>query len=96
MNRGDRREHSRRICQKITDAVNRISPVGLGHWSRTWDLVEGPSDRFLDALDRWVEEDTPETRLDVETATEALLVAWEEAGDLFRLLEGSGVGHAYV
>jgi hypothetical protein len=89
MTRQERVDHSRRICRKITQKINGFSPRGLGHWRRTWDLVEAPSDQFLDALNRWIDEDTHETREDVEAAAEGLLVAWEEAGDLFRLLEGS-------
>jgi hypothetical protein len=45
-----------------------------------------------------VDHDIPETREDLETAAEALLVAWEEAGALY-LLEGSPSGevpHAKV
>lgn len=96
MTRRERVEHSRRICRKITAKINEISPPGLGHWTRTWDLVEAPSDRFLDALNRWIDEDTLETRLAVQEAGDALLVSWSEAGQLYRILEGSRgqeVGH---
>lgn len=83
MNRSERVFHSRRICRKVTAKVNEISPPGLGHWPRTWDIVEGPSDRFLDALDAWTDDDTPLRRRNVETTVEALLVAWSEAARLF-------------
>jgi len=99
MTRDERREHSKRICQKITGKISEFSPPGLGHWSKTWDLVEAPSDRFLDSLGRWRDEDTPEARLGVQEAGDALLVAWSDAGDLFRVLEGSGtreVDHAHT
>jgi hypothetical protein len=89
MTRKERVAHSKRICQKITRKISEFSPPGLGHWDKIDALVQEPSGAFLDALDRWVVHDTPETREDLETAAEALLVAWEEAGDLYRLMEGS-------
>lgn len=97
----NRQAHARAICRRVTAKINDFSPVGLGHWDQTWKQVEGPTDRFLDALARWVEHDTPMTRDDVTTATEALLVAWWEVAQLFQLLEGSparqeGVDHAHV
>ena len=96
MTREERAEHSKRICQNIARKVGEISPMGLGHWSNTWDFVEVPSGRFLDALGRWVDEDTSDTRSAVQEAGDALLVSWADAGDRYRLLQGSPgreVGH---
>lgn len=99
MNKQQRIQHSKRICRKIEATLSEISPPGLGHWREKLDaLIQEPSGVFLDALDAWVDQDTLETREDLETAVEALLVAWEEAGALY-LLEGSTgreVGHAYA
>ncbi|MFC1660331.1 hypothetical protein ACFL3S_02545 [Gemmatimonadota bacterium] len=89
MTREERVEHAKVICRRITLKVGEISPKGLGHWDRAWDLVENPSDRFLDALDGWVGEDSPESRQTVQEKADALLAAWADAGDLFRLLQGS-------
>jgi hypothetical protein len=86
MNRPD---HARVICRKVTARISRDAPKGLGHWPRVWDVVEEASDAFLDALDRWVEEDSPETREAVETATSVLLVAWKDAGELYVAATGS-------
>jgi len=88
MNKDQREEHGRAICGKVTAQVARISPPGLGRWEPTWKLVEGPSDRFLDALDRWVEADTPERRAAVQVAADQLLLAWTEAAGRFRLANG--------
>jgi hypothetical protein len=87
MTQEERRDHTRLICRKLTAKVNELAPPGLGNWDRTWELVEGPSSAFLDALALWVDHDTPETREDVETTALALLVAWKEAAALYRLAE---------
>jgi hypothetical protein len=87
MNQQERVEHTKRIYQKIKVKIGEISPTGLGRWKRTWEMVEGPSDAFLDTLDVWVREDTPETRRAVQDAGDGLLWAWSNAGDLYRLQE---------
>ena len=87
MNPQERKDHARLICRKLTAKVNKIAPRGLGNWDRTWELVDGPSGAFLDTLDRWVDHDEPSTREDVETTALALLVAWREAAELYRLAE---------
>ena len=89
MTQEERRDHTRLICRRLTAKVNDLAPPGLGNWDRTWELVEGPSGAFLDALDRWVDHDTPETREDVETTALALLVAWKEAAALYGISEGT-------
>ncbi len=88
---------ARVICRRITNRIGEFSPPGLGHWDRAWDLVEVPSHRFLDALDAWTQDGTPSTQRAVQDAADVLLVAWADAGDLFRLLEGSRMtDHAHV
>ena len=47
MNREQRIQQSKRICQKITSKIGEISPMGLGNWDKTWTLVES-TDLFLD------------------------------------------------
>jgi hypothetical protein len=51
-------------------------------------MVEGPSDRFLDALDRWVEVDDPDTREDLEMAAHALVAIWRDAAVMYQATEG--------
>lgn len=84
MTREERLEFARGICRKITDHINEISPPGLGFWQWTWELVEEPSSRFLEALDVWVQDDTPDARDAVKSWASTLVVTWAEAVEAFR------------
>jgi len=92
----ERRAHARQICRRVTARINAAAPRELGRWDPAWEAVEEPSGVFLEALDAWVAQDSPEGRERVRAAAEALVRAWEEAGALYAALftaphEGQGV-----
>lgn len=82
----DRGEARREIAQRVTERVNRAAPKGVGHWAPSWDLVGPASERFLDALDAWVHQDTGETRSRVNSAAKELEDSWRLAGLLWDLV----------
>ena len=75
----DRSERAQRICRRLADAVSRDAPAGLGAWDGAWALVEEPSNRFLDALDRWERTGAEEDQYAVQEAADAVAAAWAEA-----------------
>jgi hypothetical protein len=79
MTRAQRVAYSRQICRRLAEKIGEFAPQGLGHWDRAWELVGPASDRFLDALGLWVEEDTPDGRQEVQRAADRLLEAWIHA-----------------
>lgn len=52
--------------------------------------MRDPTDRFLDALDAWLAEDTPDTRQSLQHAADELLRAWNRAADHFRAIRPPG------
>lgn len=67
------------VCRAVAERVRAVTPPGLGHWDPAWDIVRGPTDRFLDALDAWLEEDTRGTRDTLQMAVDSLVGAWRNA-----------------
>jgi|GEM_PF-5871971 len=48
-----RRERARIMAGRLTEAIRRAVPPGVGHWPGAWEIVEAPSVAFLDALAAW-------------------------------------------
>lgn len=71
----------RRECIRITQRIGDTAPTGLGRWDRTWEIVERPSNRFLDALKTWLDQQTVEARAKLHRAADQLVEAWERAGE---------------
>lgn len=79
----DRRELGREMCRRVADKVREVAPEGIGKWEPAWDYVAAPSDAFIDAVDAWVDEATPDTENLVRTTARQLVAAWREAGERF-------------
>ena len=77
-------ERRRRICEKLARRIGEVTPDGLGRWDEAWERVREPSDRFLDALTAYLEEDAPETRARVQRAADDLVRAWRSAGEAWK------------
>lgn len=75
-----RGERSRVVCERLARRIHEVAPDGLGRWDPALEIVREPSDAFLDALDRWLDTDTPENRADLQDGADALVRAWREAG----------------
>ena len=75
-----RRERSGELCRILSDHVRQVARPGLGRWEPAWEIVEGPSRRFLEALEAW-ERTGDERQMDRAKAL-AIQVrdAWMEAG----------------
>lgn len=76
-------EDGKKIVRRIREAIERVVPEGMESWDGVLPLVRGPTDRFLDALDVWLEEDTPETGAILQGAADNLVRAWKKAGMWF-------------
>ena len=74
-------ERRRLICGKVSHRISEVTPPGLGRWDGAWPLVAAPADLFLDALDAFLQEDTPGTRQRIQTAADDLVRAWRRAGE---------------
>jgi len=86
---GERRAHGRLISRRVTARINAAVPKELGRWDPAWQGVEEPSGEFLDALDAWIAQDSPEGGERVQAAAEALVRAWQEAAALYAALFSS-------
>ncbi|HKK08770.1 MAG TPA: hypothetical protein VKA44_07795 [Gemmatimonadota bacterium] len=75
-----RRERERLICQRVTRRIGEVAPEGIGRWDPAWEIVAPPSDAFLDVLDAWLNDDSPDTRAALQAAADDLVRAWREAG----------------
>jgi hypothetical protein len=82
-----RREWTDALCRRLSDAVSRETPAGLGHWEPAWQRVEAPSHTLLEALATFEatgreEDKQAAVRLagDVLQAWRAAATAWERAG----------------
>lgn len=76
-------DRGRQINEFAVATIKRIAPSGLGRWDPAWTLVAEPSDRYLDDLRAWEDEDTPQNRADLQASAEALVHAWREAARLY-------------
>lgn len=87
-----RHERARIMAGRLSDAIRRAVPPGLGHWPRAWEIVEAPSVAFLDALGAWEHAGDgsakeAELRAAIDDAARRTLRAWKEAA---RQWEASG------
>lgn len=76
-------DRSRLVCRRLAGRVNDVTPEGTGHWGPAWELVADPSDAFLDALDTWLDDDTPRSRRELLDAADEVVRVWREAGRRF-------------
>lgn len=67
------------VARWVADRVREVAPAGLGHWAPAWDIVEAPSRRFLDVLDRWEGTGSEADKAATKEAAAAVVQAWREA-----------------
>ena len=72
-------DRGRELLKRVVERIGEVSPPGLGHWGPAWDLIEEPSDTFLDALSTWEQDDTPDTRDTLHSAASDFVRAWRRA-----------------
>lgn len=75
----DIRYRGTQICRRLSVAVDRVAPEGIGHWPRAWEIVEAPDVDFLLALARWEHGPNVDTAADVKVTYNAVLEAWKQA-----------------
>ena len=75
----ERRGRGTELCQRLTQGVEEIAPPGIGHWDRTWEIVDPADAEFMVALSAWESEPTPDALATVTAAYDAVLVAWKDA-----------------
>lgn len=78
-----RQAKARQLCALLSEQIARTAPAGIGRWAPAWEMVEAPSKRFLDALDRWEQTGAAEEVARVRGAYDAVVQAWEDAARLF-------------
>ena len=82
--RAIRRAWADSLCNRLSRQVAALSFPGLGSWPDAWEIVEGPSKRFLEALALWEEKGgAAEKTLTLETC-EAVLKSWQDAAAQWR------------
>lgn len=81
----DRREKASRISRIVSQRIGEVTTRGLGRWGPAWDFVAEPSDAFLDALDRWETEGSPDGLEDVQSRAEAFVAAWRDADQQYQI-----------
>lgn len=74
-----KRRDGTRVARWVGERVRQVAPAGLGYWRPAWELVEGPSRRFLDALARWEATGSERDRQAVKVAGGEVVAAWTEA-----------------
>jgi hypothetical protein len=102
-----RSERARIMAARLSEAIRRAVPPGLGRWPGAWEIVADPSEAFIDALDAWERagDGAPNERelaAAIEDAARATLRAWKEAARRWeeagrprdQASEYAGVAHA--
>jgi hypothetical protein len=74
-----RREWTDALCRRLSDAVSREAPAGLGHWEPAWKRVEAPSRALLDALAAFEETGRAEDKQAAVRCAGDVLQAWRSA-----------------
>lgn len=73
------------VARRVSAAVADVAPAGLGHWQPAWEIVEEPSQSFLDALEAWELYDGSNPHRDqrlrdeIQTAANTVVQAWARA-----------------
>jgi len=74
-------DRGKEIVKKVVVRIAEVAPQGLGRWDRAWDLIEEPSNAFLDALAVWERSDTADTRRRLQSAADEFVRAWRCAAE---------------
>jgi hypothetical protein len=74
-----RREWTRELCRRLSEAVARETPAGLGHWGPAWQRVEAPSRALLDALAAFELSGSDRTKQEAVRLAGDVLTAWRSA-----------------
>ncbi len=76
-------EQVRQVAERVVRRIGEVTPTELG--AHGWDFsrayVQPHEDPYLDALNAWVEKDTPDTRETLQRAAELYVGAWKRAGE---------------
>ena len=80
-----RRERARSNAFAVSEEVRNVTSPGLGRWRPAWELVAGPSDRFIDTLYEWERSGSRDDLDATQRAAEALVQVWREADAKFRV-----------
>ncbi len=76
-------ERVRQVAERVAEKIRDVTPAGLG--AHGWDFsrayVQPHEDPYLDALNAWAQQDTPDTRKALQRAAERYVGAWKRAGE---------------
>lgn len=73
-----------RECDRLRKRIESAAPEAVRHAPLDSDRVGDRTDEWLDALDAWLGEETPETRDALQRAADEVVAAWREAGRRWR------------
>ena len=77
------------LCEKLAGHVAVIAPNGIGLWDRAWEIVDGSSATFLNALSAWEIDPSDATMQRVSDAYDNVLNAWRQVAAEYATDEAS-------
>ena len=77
------------LCEKLAGHVGLIAPEGIGHWDRAWEIVDGSSANFMNALSAWEIEPSDLAMQRVSDAYDDVLDAWRQVAAEYATEEAS-------
>lgn len=75
----ERQAKGKILCEKLSAQVAVIAPPGIGRWDRAWEIVDGSSATFMNALSAWEIDPSDATMQRVSDAYDHVLDAWRNA-----------------
>ncbi len=79
----ERQAKGKILCRRLAEAVAHIAPEGIGRWDRVWEIVDGSSATFMNALSTWEIDSSDLTMQRVSDAYDGVLKAWRIAAHEF-------------
>ena len=83
MTYAERQAKGKILCEKLAGHVAEIAPTGIGLWDRAWQIVDGSSATFMDALAAWEVDPSDITMRRVHDAYDLVLESWRVAAAEF-------------
>lgn len=74
-----RTEAATELCRRLAQDVAEITPAGIGHWDRSWQIVASADASFLTELTAWEATGAEAERVRVRTAYAEVKAAWQRA-----------------
>ena len=71
------------ILKKIVYRINEVVVPGVGAWEPAWIHTMPKHEDLILALDKWVKDDTPDTRNAVRIAADEYVAVWKQATEFY-------------